>query len=96
MTSRVTYPEVLEKVRAICVEVLELPLELVTENADFQADLGVDSLTMSELLERVLRHYGKEDEFHDADTNTYNTVADLARFVAGLLRTDDPAPYRQR
>jgi acyl carrier protein len=78
--------EVLETVRAVCAEILEYPPEVITDTADFTADLGADSLTLSELLERALLRYGLEDKFHEGDPAGYATVAELAAFVAGLVR----------
>ncbi|MEV6758130.1 acyltransferase domain-containing protein [Streptomyces sp. NPDC051214] len=79
-------PEILEDVRALCAEMLEYPADVVTDDADFQADLGVDSLTMTELLDRVLQQYGLGDKFHDANAEIHATVAELAAYVTGLRR----------
>lgn len=76
--------EILEGVRALCAEMLEYPADVVTDDADFQADLGVDSLTMTELLDRVLQQYGLGDKFHDANAEIHTTVAELAAYVTGL------------
>lgn len=78
--------EILENVRALCAEMLEYPADVVTDDADFQADLGVDSLTMTELLDRVLQQYGLGDRFHDANAEIHATVAELAAYVTGLRR----------
>jgi [acyl-carrier-protein] S-malonyltransferase len=89
-------PEVLETVRAVCAELLEYPLEVLTDDAYFQADLGVDSLGMTELLERSLRRYDLQHLFHIADNGDYDTVADLAALVTGLLGDDTlPEPERR-
>jgi acyl carrier protein len=89
-------PEVLEKVREVCAEVLEYPLDMITDNADFQADLGVDSLAMSDLLERSLEQYGQQDKFRDANAGMYATVAELAAFITGLVRDSAAAGSEQR
>ncbi|MDG4830638.1 acyltransferase domain-containing protein [Solwaraspora sp. WMMD1047] len=81
-----TDAEILETVRTVCAELLEYPVEVITDTADFTADLGADSLTLSELLERSLQRYGLEDRFHEGDPAGYSTVAELAAFVAGLVR----------
>jgi acyl carrier protein len=88
--------EILEEVRAVCADVLEYPLEVITDDADFQADLGVDSLAMTELLERALRRYGLNDEFHVANAGNYDTVAELAAIVTGLLRDRATSAPEQR
>ncbi|GAQ58764.1 acyltransferase domain-containing protein [Streptomyces acidiscabies] len=95
-TATAADPEVLETVRAVCAELLEYPLETLTDDAHFQADLGVDSLGMTELLERSLRRYGLQHLFHVADNGDYDTVADLAALMTGLLRDETlSAPERR-
>ncbi|MEV2250881.1 acyltransferase domain-containing protein [Streptomyces sp. NPDC050147] len=88
--------EVLETVRAVCSEILEYPPEVITDDADLTADLGADSLTLSELLERALQRYGLEDRFHEGNAGGYATVAELATFVTGLVREGDATPSGQR
>ncbi|MEW1550870.1 acyltransferase domain-containing protein [Streptomyces tsukubensis] len=78
-------PEVLAGVRAACAEVLEYPLEVITDDADFQADLGVDSLAMTELQAHALQRFGLKETLQDADTGTYGTVSGLAAYITGLL-----------
>ncbi|MFJ8233007.1 acyltransferase domain-containing protein [Streptomyces sp. NPDC094448] len=78
-------PEVLAGVRAACAEVLEYPLDVITDDADFQADLGVDSLAMTELQAHALQRFGLKDTLQDADTGTYGTVSGLAAYITGLL-----------
>ncbi|AZK92746.1 MULTISPECIES: acyltransferase domain-containing protein [Streptomyces] len=78
-------PEVLAGVRAVCAEVLEYPLEVITDDADFQADLGVDSLAMTELQAHALQRFGLKETLQDADTGTYGTVSGLAAYITGLL-----------
>ncbi|MFE0421751.1 acyltransferase domain-containing protein [Streptomyces sp. NPDC058953] len=76
-------PNVLARVRAVCAEVLEYPLEVITDDADFQADLGVDSLAMTELQANALHRFGLKDTLQDTDT--YDTVFGLAAYITGLL-----------
>jgi acyl carrier protein len=47
-----------EELRALVAEVLELPLEEVTDDADFINDLEVDSLTALEIVVRLEKKYG--------------------------------------
>ncbi|MDQ0772830.1 [acyl-carrier-protein] S-malonyltransferase [Streptomyces aurantiacus] len=94
-TATVADADILETVRAVCAEILEYPPEVITDDADFQADLGVDSLAMTELLERALRTYDLSDMFHVANAGNYDTVAELAALVTGLLR-DGAAPASER
>ena len=67
----------LEKVREMLAESLNLPLDKVTEDAKIVDDLGADSLDVVELLSRL------EDEFGvtipDEDVEDLKTVGDVAK-----------------
>lgn len=54
-----------EELRTLVAEVLELPAQEVTDDADFYHELGVYSLLVMEVILRVEKHYGvtiKESE----------------------------------
>ncbi|QDY80419.1 acyltransferase domain-containing protein [Streptomyces qinzhouensis] len=89
-------PDVLQGVREVCSEVLEYPLEVITDDADFQADLGVDSLAMTELQAHALQRFGLKDTLQDADTGTYGTVSGLAVYITGLLSERTGTASEQR
>ena len=46
-------PLELEKIRELAAGILELPKELVTENADFTEELGADSLELFRIVTAV-------------------------------------------
>jgi [acyl-carrier-protein] S-malonyltransferase len=84
MTTPVTVPatiELIEELRSIYAENLEIPLDMVTADADLVADLGVDSLTQDELMILVLERYGISYEPSDIQPMSYPTIADLADLV---------------
>lgn len=47
-----------EELRKLVAEVLELPAQEVTDDADFNHELGVYSLLVMEVVLRVESHYG--------------------------------------
>jgi len=69
----------LNKIREILVEQLNLKPEEITENASFKDDLGVDSLDLFELVMSLEEEYGFEIPAEDmADLNT---VGDVIRYL---------------
>jgi [acyl-carrier-protein] S-malonyltransferase len=79
-----TASELLEELRQLCAETLEIPLDKVTVEADFSADLGVDSLTMADLLEVVLGRYGMSSVAESIPAMNYPTIRDLAGLIQQL------------
>jgi acyl carrier protein len=77
-------PELLEELQRICAEALEIPLDTVTVEADFAADLGVDSLTMADLLDVVLGHYGMSADSSTIQAMNYPTIRALADLIQRL------------
>jgi len=77
-----TAPELLGELQRLCAETLEIPLDKVTMDADFAADLGVDSLTMVDLLEVVLGRYGMAAVAQQTPAMNYPTI----RALAGLIQ----------
>lgn len=74
---------VLEKVRAILVEQLDIDLEKITEDTDIVGDLGADSLDVVELMMTL------EQEFDllitDEKVNEFRTVGDVANYIETLV-----------
>jgi [acyl-carrier-protein] S-malonyltransferase len=77
-------PELLQELRGICAEAVEIPLDMVTVEADLAADLGVDSLTMGEFLVLVLQRYGLADRASNIQAMSYPTIGDLADLILRL------------
>jgi acyl carrier protein len=67
-----------EKLRTLIAEVLELPVEEVTDDADFNQDLGVYSLLAMEVILRVEKDYGiKIAESEMDDITSLNRAYEL-------------------
>lgn len=79
-----TAPVLLEELQQLCAETLEIPLDKVTAEADFAADLGVDSLTMADLLEVVLGRYGMSAVAASIPAMNYPTIRALADLIQRL------------
>jgi acyl carrier protein len=87
MTNPVSIPttiEIVEELRRVYAENLEIPLEKVTADADLAADLGVDSLTQDELMILVFERYGISDKANDIQPTSYPTLGDLADLIQRL------------
>jgi acyl carrier protein len=76
-----------EELRALVADVLELPVEEVTDDADFINDLEVDSLAALEIEIRLESKYGVK-----MDDSELTTISSLNR-VYQLLKSklDDTA-----
>jgi acyl carrier protein len=69
-----------EKVKAIVAEKLGVDIEMVVDSANFQADLGADSLDIVELVMNFEKEFGIEIPDDDAGDNIV-TVADAVRYI---------------
>ena len=69
-----------EKVKAIVAEKLGVDVEMVVDSANFQADLGADSLDIVELVMDFEKEFGIEIPDDDAGDNIV-TVADAIRYI---------------
>lgn len=69
-----------EKVKAIVAEKLGVDIEMVADSANFQADLGADSLDIVELVMDFEKEFGIEIPDDDAGDNIV-TVADAIRYI---------------
>lgn len=69
-----------EQVRAIVAEKLGVEIEMVVDSANFQGDLGADSLDIVELVMEFESKFGIEIPDDDAGDNIV-TVADAIRYI---------------
>lgn len=69
-----------EKVKAIVAEKLGVDIEMVVDSANFQGDLGADSLDIVELVMDFEKEFGIEIPDDDAGDNIV-TVADAIRYI---------------
>ncbi len=70
----------LEKIRKILEEQLNIDPEDVTEDASFRDDLGVDSLDMFELIMILQDEY--DFEIPTEDLEDLNTVGDVITYLS--------------
>lgn len=69
-----------EKVKAIVAEKLGVDIEMVVDSANFQSDLGADSLDIVELVMDFEKEFGIEIPDDDAGDNIV-TVADAIKYI---------------
>lgn len=66
------------ELRELIADVLDIEPDLITDEANFTRDLGVDSLLALELAVTLERHYGIKVESHEvADVQTLTDVRTL-------------------
>ncbi|WP_037709246.1 acyltransferase domain-containing protein [Streptomyces griseus] len=75
--------EVLATLRALYAEALGYPPEVLTGDADLEADLGVDSIKQTELFARAVTRYGRALPAEGSRLTSHTTLDALA----GLLNT---------
>ncbi|MEU3608529.1 acyltransferase domain-containing protein [Streptomyces sp. NPDC035033] len=74
---------VVETLRALYADALGYPPEVLTRDADLEADLGVDSIKQTELFAQAAAHYGRALPAEGSRLTSYTTLDALA----GLLST---------
>ncbi|MFF6787646.1 acyltransferase domain-containing protein [Streptomyces filamentosus] len=75
--------EVVATLRALYADALGYPPEVLTRDADLEADLGVDSIKQTELFARAVTRYGRALPAEGSRLTSYTTLDALA----GLLST---------
>jgi acyl carrier protein len=75
-------PVLLDELRLVYAETLEIPLDKVTADADLAADLGADSLTLDELMVLALGRYGLS--VRNIQAPSYPTIGALAGLIERL------------
>ncbi|MER5217202.1 acyltransferase domain-containing protein [Streptomyces sp. NPDC002838] len=73
--------QVLERLRELYAAALEYPPDVLTEDARFEADLGVDSLKQTALLRRVVEEFDLGDAPGSLNLSTFETLSDVAEHV---------------
>lgn len=74
-----------DEVRAIVAEKLGIELEQVIDSANFQSDLGADSLDIVELIMEFEQKFGIEISDEDAGNNII-TVGDAISFIEKAVK----------
>lgn len=75
--------EVVATLRVLYADALGYPPEVLTRDADLEADLGVDSIKQTELFARAVTRYGRALPAEGSRLTSYTTLDALA----GLLST---------
>lgn len=69
----------LEKIKSIIVEQLDIEASLITEEASFKDDLGIDSLDLFELVMAFEEEFGVEIPSEDLESVV--TVQDIMDYL---------------
>lgn len=83
-----TADDVVRNLRSIYAEILDLPEDLLDEDVDLEADLGVDSIKQIEAFDRARRQLGRRRPPDDLRTTAYTTLAELADLLQKLDAAD--------
>ncbi|GHB07602.1 acyltransferase domain-containing protein [Streptomyces termitum] len=75
---------VVETLRALYADALGYPPEVLTGDADLEADLGVDSIKQTELFARAVTHYGRTLPADGSRLTGHTTLDALAGLLAAL------------
>ncbi|MFD4318709.1 acyltransferase domain-containing protein [Streptomyces sp. NPDC058548] len=84
-------PPVLDELRELYASALGYPVEVITGDADLEADLGIDSLKRAEMLGKVSARFGLGESAVDGRFVAQPTLADLADLITEVRGTA-PAP----
>lgn len=83
-------PEPLDRAAVIATlqemyaEALGYPADVLTEDADLEADLGVDSIKQTELFAQAVTHYGRRLPAEGSRLTSYTTLDALAELLSTL------------
>ena len=85
--------ELLEKVKAVIVEQLNVDDDDVTEDASFVDDLGADSLDIVELVMALEEEFGIS--IPDEEAENIKTVGDAVNFISANARPTHASTRRR-
>ncbi|OLZ60714.1 acyltransferase domain-containing protein [Amycolatopsis keratiniphila] len=85
-----TRQDVLARLQRLYAEALEYPIDLLTESASLEAELGIDSLKQTSLLTKVVEEFGLSDDPSELRVWEFATLGQIADHVVtsgqGALR----------
>lgn len=87
MTTFVPVPataELIDELRNICAKTVDVPIDRITAEADLEADLGIDSLSMDEFFASALERYGLSARSNNIQVTSYPTIGALAGLIQQL------------
>ncbi len=82
--SDITIDEVVIYFKKIISEKTGYPVELLDEEADLEADLGIDSVKQAEVVGKIREHYGYELD-PDVKLKDYPNIAAIAGYVINRM-----------
>lgn len=71
--------EILDKIKQIVAEQLDVPVEEIKPDADFIKDLGADSLDLTELVMAMEDEFGLE--INDEVTQTLTNIEEVMKYI---------------
>ena len=72
----------LEKVKELLVEELQINPDDITMDASLSMDLGINSLELADLIMLCVEKF--DFEFSEDDSNDFNTVGDVVNYLESL------------
>ena len=75
--------QLLELLRQTYAEVLDYPADVFTDEVDLEADLGVDSIKQTEMVQRMRERFGLPDR-PGLRVTSYRTLSAVAELLAEL------------
>ncbi|MEW1722051.1 acyltransferase domain-containing protein [Streptomyces sp. NPDC093109] len=79
---------VIATLRQLYADALGYPADVLTADADLEADLGVDSIKQTELFARAVSHYGRRLPDEGSRLTRYTTLDALAELLSTLPLAD--------
>ncbi|MFG2292415.1 acyltransferase domain-containing protein [Streptomyces sp. NPDC048603] len=77
--------DILSELQELYASTLGYPVEVVTGDADLEADLGIDSLKRAEMLGKVTAHFGLDPAGADGRFIAEPTLGGLAALIVAVL-----------
>lgn len=89
--SHETAEDIIRELRSVYAAFLELPEDLLDDEIDLEADLGVDSIKQIAAFERARQHLGRQRPPADLRTTSYTTLPRLAALIQELAPAEGAA-----
>ena len=80
---------ILDEIVAIVAEATRYPADILEPHADFEHDLGIDSVKLGEIVVLVRRRYGLDDE-STLDPARFRTIASTAEAIGEIVHRAAP------
>ncbi|ONI81489.1 hypothetical protein ALI144C_19395 [Actinosynnema sp. ALI-1.44] len=79
-------PDIEAELRALYSDALEYPVEVLTSDAQLEADLGIDSVKQVELLRRSFDRFGLPARDEAFRVTSYDTLSKISEFIHDSMR----------